>query len=376
MAEVARVTAEPVWAWTLSMVSFSRDLVVGDLAAAAASAEASREYAEGFEDADRSTGVWGLQSYLVQRELDALEAARPVLADAGESTGFWPPAALALATELGMTDLAARLLDRILGDDLDKAEQSSTWPAVLAFLGDAVALLGDTRRARVLLPRARAYGGLNLLGAEFVAPMGSADRTIAQIESVLGLASAEDRYAAALAMDRRMEAPLHEATTLAEHAAHRRRRGASSADIEVVAGPARAVARSRGWLRVLRLAGSSLDQSRSPDDSVIEGGDVAQSGGPWTKRPKPADLRTGGADLSQPTAIPDPLTPRELEVLLLVAAGLRNRDIAARLVISEYTAANHVRSILMKTGSANRTQAARFAAVHGLIDEAGDPARI
>ena len=63
-------------------------------------------------------------------------------------------------------------------------------------------------------------------------------------------------------------------------------------------------------------------------------------------------------------------------MLLLVAAGLRNRDIAARLVISEYTAANHVRSILMKTGSANRTQAARFAAVHGLIDEAGDPARI
>ena len=66
---------------------------------------------------------------------------------------------------------------------------------------------------------------------------------------------------------------------------------------------------------------------------------------------------TGGADLSQPTAIPDPLTPRELEVLLLLAAGLRNRDIAARLVISEYTAANHVRSILMKTGSRDRSSA-------------------
>jgi len=66
----------------------------------------------------------------------------------------------------------------------------------------------------------------------------------------------------------------------------------------------------------------------------------------------------------------DPLTPRELEVLRLVTQGLRNRDIAGKLVISEYTAANHVRSILMKTGSANRTQAARFAVVHGLLDEA------
>jgi DNA-binding NarL/FixJ family response regulator len=73
-------------------------------------------------------------------------------------------------------------------------------------------------------------------------------------------------------------------------------------------------------------------------------------------------------------ALIDPLTPRELEVLKLVAQGMRNRDIAGRLVISEYTAANHVRSILMKTGSANRTQAARFAAIHGLLDDGQPPA--
>jgi DNA-binding NarL/FixJ family response regulator len=78
------------------------------------------------------------------------------------------------------------------------------------------------------------------------------------------------------------------------------------------------------------------------------------------------------AVISPPTLV-DPLTPRELEVLHLLVQGLRNRDIAASLVISDYTAANHVRSILMKTGSANRTQAARFAAVHGLLD--GDGSR-
>jgi DNA-binding NarL/FixJ family response regulator len=53
-------------------------------------------------------------------------------------------------------------------------------------------------------------------------------------------------------------------------------------------------------------------------------------------------------------------------VLGLVAAGLSNREIAARLFISTNTAANHIRSILMKTGTTNRTQAARYATEHEL----------
>ena len=50
----------------------------------------------------------------------------------------------------------------------------------------------------------------------------------------------------------------------------------------------------------------------------------------------------------------------------LLAAGLSNREIGARLYISANTAANHIRSILMKTGAANRTQAARYATEHKL----------
>ncbi|HLZ70589.1 MAG TPA: LuxR C-terminal-related transcriptional regulator [Dehalococcoidia bacterium] len=61
------------------------------------------------------------------------------------------------------------------------------------------------------------------------------------------------------------------------------------------------------------------------------------------------------------------LSRRELEVLGLLAAGARNRDIAERLVIGLRTAETHVRSILNKTGSANRTAAAAFALRHGLI---------
>ncbi len=64
---------------------------------------------------------------------------------------------------------------------------------------------------------------------------------------------------------------------------------------------------------------------------------------------------------------PDGLSAREVEILGLVALGLSNRDIGARLHISEHTAANHIRSILRKTGSANRTEAATYAHRHRLV---------
>ncbi len=73
----------------------------------------------------------------------------------------------------------------------------------------------------------------------------------------------------------------------------------------------------------------------------------------------------GSARLTQ-VALPDGLSPREIEILRLVARGLSNREIGGELTISEHTAANHVRSILRKTGSVNRTEAASYAHRRGL----------
>ena len=64
--------------------------------------------------------------------------------------------------------------------------------------------------------------------------------------------------------------------------------------------------------------------------------------------------------------LPDGLSPREVQILGLVAQGLSNREIGRTLTISEHTAANHVRSILRKTGCANRTEAASYAHRHRL----------
>ncbi|HZU77466.1 MAG TPA: response regulator transcription factor, partial [Dehalococcoidia bacterium] len=63
---------------------------------------------------------------------------------------------------------------------------------------------------------------------------------------------------------------------------------------------------------------------------------------------------------------PAGLSEREVEVLRLVAAGRTNREIAEALVVSPATVAFHLKSILNKTGAANRTEAATFAHRHGL----------
>ena len=68
---------------------------------------------------------------------------------------------------------------------------------------------------------------------------------------------------------------------------------------------------------------------------------------------------------------PDGLSPRELQILQLVARGMSNREIGTTLVVSEHTAANLVRSILRKTGCSNRTEAAAYAYRRGLTATPG-----
>ena len=69
----------------------------------------------------------------------------------------------------------------------------------------------------------------------------------------------------------------------------------------------------------------------------------------------------------QPSPEPDPLTPREIEVLALLSQGLQNKEISARLFISERTVKFHVSSLMHKLGAENRTETVTIAAQRGLI---------
>jgi DNA-binding NarL/FixJ family response regulator len=76
-----------------------------------------------------------------------------------------------------------------------------------------------------------------------------------------------------------------------------------------------------------------------------------------------AAARAGaGPDPGRP--LPDGLTPREGEVLALIAAGMSNKEIAARLYLSETTVKTHVNRIFAKTASRDRAQAVAYAHRH------------
>jgi DNA-binding NarL/FixJ family response regulator len=85
----------------------------------------------------------------------------------------------------------------------------------------------------------------------------------------------------------------------------------------------------------------------------------------------PGDVQTlfpAASLAAQPLAeLPEALTPREREVLQMLASGLANKEIAAKLSISDHTVKFHVASILGKLGAATRTEAVALGIRRGLV---------
>jgi DNA-binding NarL/FixJ family response regulator len=131
----------------------------------------------------------------------------------------------------------------------------------------------------------------------------------------------------------------------------------------VILGPAAADPRlvdllgERAWAYLLREAGA-IELARAVE-AVAAGFIVVQP--PLAQRlfaAGPRELTTVGEET---------LTPREHEVLQLVAEGLPNKTIATKLAISEHTVKFHITSILSKLDASSRTEAVRLGARRGLI---------
>jgi DNA-binding CsgD family transcriptional regulator len=332
LLETAEQTAQPFMLHVAAHYGSAIALCDGRLEAAEALAGRSHEWSRLLTGRDAG-GVHGIQMFGVRREQGRLAELAPVirlLAGQSGETGPWRPGLVSVLVELGMHAEARRELERVRADGLD-AFRESLWLASLTYLTDACTALHDEATAAIVYPELEPLAGANVMIGHLVACYGAADRYLGMLAATLGeWERAEGHFRGAAELNRRTGMLTWLAHTLHQHALARLARG-DPAGAAPLLSEAAAIAEARG----LRALLARVEAIESP---------------------------------AAPAALPDGLSSREVQILGLVAGGLSNREIGATLLISEHTAANHIRSILRKTGCANRTQAATYAHRHGLVE--------
>ena len=331
LREMAERTAQPFMNHVAEHYGSAIALCDGDLTAAEAMAERSHDWGRLLTGRDAS-GTHGLQMFGIRREQGRLAELAPavrILAGDRDREGPWRPGLVAVLTELGMEREARRELRRLAAAGIE-GFRPSLWLATLTYLTDACAALGDEAMAAIVYPELEPLAGGNVMIGHLVACYGAADRYLGMLAATLGDgALAEEHFERAMEQNRRMGASTWLAHTAYEYGRCLLGRGKGSRDrAGVLLGEAATLAEQigmEGLLAKIRLLGVA-----------------------------PAVDLPGG------------LSPREAQILELVAKGLSNREIGEALSISEHTAANHIRSILRKTDCANRTEAASYAYRHGL----------
>jgi predicted ATPase/DNA-binding CsgD family transcriptional regulator len=126
----------------------------------------------------------------------------------------------------------------------------------------------------------------------------------------------------------------------------------------------RAVASTRAQLGEERFAAAWAEGRKMTLEQVLAEQAGATTPGQTSTVPT---IQQPAGTTAPPAAYPDELTPREVEVLHLIASGLSNAQVAEKLIISPRTAHAHVRSIYSKLGISSRSAATRYAIDHKLL---------
>jgi DNA-binding SARP family transcriptional activator/DNA-binding CsgD family transcriptional regulator len=332
VTEMAERVRQPFILYIAEQYRAAIALLEGRLREAESAAERSREWGRLLRGRDAS-GTYGIQMFGIRREQGRLAELVPVarsLAAGGPGDGVWRPAVAALLAELEMEKEVERELAHIGQEGLGALRQS-LWVGSLLYLTDACSAIGEREVAALVYPELASFAGTNVTIGSGVIFCGPADRYLGMLAATLGDPErADGHFAAALELNRRMGASTWLAHTYYEYGRMLRSNGESER-AEPLLAEAAALAEQVGMSALL------------------------------ARIRRPRHVRTKTARL------PQGLSEREADVLRLVAQGLSNREIGAALSISKHTAANHVKSILKKTGCANRTDAASYAHQHGLV---------
>jgi DNA-binding NarL/FixJ family response regulator len=215
----------------------------------------------------------------------------------------------------------------------------------ITYLAEVCAFLQDAPRAATLYRLLRPYAGRNVIVGGAVACYGAASRYLGMLAATMRRwDDAEQHFQEALAMNARMGARPWLAHTQHDYAAMLLARG-----------------QPEDRTQAMTLLEEALATACELGMRALEAR--------LTARMMPLAPPSPATALSNQWASPDGLSQREVEVLRLVAAGKSNREIADALCISLNTVATHVRNILTKTGTANRTEAAAYILRQGLRAE-------
>ncbi len=289
---------------------------------------------------DRAIGAYGMQMFCLRREQGRLREALPMLQQFVQDTPdaqTWKPGLALLYAELDMREQCLAEYDgmpwqRVSGQPSDAGRMT-----IAIFLAEVCVYLGDAERAALLYDILHGSAGMNLLGDSSGPCMGSADRLLGNLAMVMEKWEVAQRhFEAALAMDAATGWQVWLAHTRHDYAKMLHRR-AKAGDLD----------------RARALLADALAQSTTLGMQALT----------------PRIQALIDAIAAPAPAYPCGLTEREVEVLRLIAMGRNNREIGSVLSISPNTVANHVRNILEKTYTANRTEAAAFANREGLIEK-------
>ena len=291
----------------------------------------------------QTTGAAAVQLFTLRREQGRLAELAPVLEHFQRTmpeSATWQPGYIVLCCELDRREQAIAAFERMaakgfsVGTVVDAASVGS-----LVYLSEACAWLGDAARAATLYAMLLPHAGKAIVFGNHVASLGCADR-------VLGMLTAT--------MVRWDEAQAH-----FEHAVR--------FDESSGSGP---------WLAHSRHEYAAMLLERKHPGDAQRAGELLNAALAASHQLGMHALEQRVLALQQPAAgicefdhYPSGLTAREVQVLQMVAEGKTNQDIATALFRSVNTVANHVRNILAKVDTANRTEAAAFAVRHGLLKQ-------
>jgi DNA-binding NarL/FixJ family response regulator len=343
---IAEEVRQPFYGYVTTGFQTMRALLDGRFAEAERLAQQSLEFGQQAQ-VENADGVFGIQMFLLRREQGRLAELAPAIRYfvRQHTATTWRPGLALIYSELGLVQEARVEFEHLAQYDFTDLPRDGLWVTCITYLAEVCVFLQDTARAATLYHLLRPYAGRNVIVGGSVACYGAASRYLGMLATTMARwDEAEQHFQEALAMNTRTGARPWLAHTQHDYATMLLTRG-----------------EPEDQARAMILLESALTTARALGMRALEAR--------LTPRLSPLTPFPPATAIPNQWASPEGLSQREVEVLRLVAAGKSNREIADVLCISLNTVATHVRNILTKTGTANRTEAAAYALHRGLRAE-------